>query len=87
MVSRISLSSFWIRLLIGAVALLALWIVYTRLLAGDQASVGSKEVRANCWKLKKEKRIASLVIVFILSDVMKLREYFQNLDHFGTEIN
>ncbi len=63
MVSRISLSSFWIRLLIGAVALLALWIVYTRLLAGDQTSVGSKEVRANIWKLKRTKKNYLLLVV------------------------
>ena len=43
--SRISLSSFWVRFLIGGLTVFALWVIYTRLITEDSASVGFKEVR------------------------------------------
>lgn len=43
--SRISLSSFWVRFLIGGLTIFAFWIIYTRIVTEDSASVSFKEVR------------------------------------------
>ena len=45
MVSRVSLSSLWVRLFLAALSFLALWIIYTKLIADDHPLTGLQEVR------------------------------------------